>query len=209
MQFVSVDQAEGKQRAYRDWSLSRCFSSGSVVACWLEFPLLYRLQLCKGTHFLPLGYPQQILITRRKRGNTGWICPNLRNTTGFSPHAKTTWQKEIYSRDTETGPVATGVLYGRIHFNIALQHSKSAANTPPTHALHILQKHHPRTTITRDRGIQHTRFKKVVMLQKTLEHGFTSKMHQENALKWKIWWRCVQSGLQLTQYNIKILHFRP
>lgn len=58
--------------------------------------------------------------------------------------------------------MATGVLYGRIHFNISLQRSKSSANTTPTHALHILQKHHPRTTITRARGIQRTQFKKVV-----------------------------------------------
>ncbi len=76
----------------------------------------------------------------KKRGNIGWISPNLRNTTEFSPHARTTWQKEIYSSDTETGPVATGVLCGTIPFNISLQRSKSAANTPPTHALHILQK---------------------------------------------------------------------
>lgn len=88
MQFFSVDQPQRKQRAYRDWSLSRCFSSGGVVACWLEFPLLHRLQLCKSTHFLPVGYPQRILITRKKMGNTGWISPNLRNTTVFSPHVQ-------------------------------------------------------------------------------------------------------------------------
>lgn len=156
VQFIPVDQPRRKQRAYRDWSLSRCFSSGSVVACWLEFPPLYRLQLCKSTHFLPAGYPQQMLIIHKERSNIAWIIPNLRNTTGFSPHAKRTWQKEIHSSDTQTWPLAIRVLYGRIHFNISLHRSKSAANTPPTHALHILQKHHPRTTITRGRGIQHT-----------------------------------------------------
>lgn len=45
VQFVSVDQPQRKQRAYRDRSVSRCFSSGSVIAHWLEFPLLCRLQL--------------------------------------------------------------------------------------------------------------------------------------------------------------------
>lgn len=74
VQFISVDQPQRKQRACRDWSLSRCFSSGSVVACWLEFPLLYRLQLCKSTHFLPVGYPQRILIIRKERGNTGGLA---------------------------------------------------------------------------------------------------------------------------------------
>lgn len=118
VQFIPVDQPQTKQRAYRDWSLSRCFSSGSVVACWLEFPLLYRLQLCESTHLLPAGYPEHILIIRKKRGNTRWISPNLRNTTGFNPHAKTTWQKEIYSSDTQTWALAIGVMYGRIHFNI-------------------------------------------------------------------------------------------
>lgn len=39
--------------------------------------------------------------------------------------------------------MATGVLYGRIHFNISLQRSKSSANTTPTHALHILQTSGP------------------------------------------------------------------
>lgn len=38
VQFFSVDQPPRKQRAYQDWSSSRCFSSGSAVARWLESP---------------------------------------------------------------------------------------------------------------------------------------------------------------------------
>lgn len=186
MQFVSVDQPQRKHRAYRDWSLSRCFSSGSVVACWLEFPLLCRLQLCKRTHFLPVGYPPADTHYNKERRNTRWISPNLRNTTGYSPHAKATWQREIYSSDTQTGPVATRALYGRIVFNIALHRSKSTANTPPTHALHILQKHHPSTTITGDRGIQCTQFEKVVMLQETPMSHYGQKLDWLNAVKYEI-----------------------
>lgn len=144
VQFVSVDQPQRKLRANRDKSLSRCLSSSSVVACWLEFPLVYRLQLCKSTHFLPVGYPLQILIIRKEWGNTRWIRPNLGNTTGYSPHSKTTWQKGIYSLDTQTGPLAIGALYGTIHFNISLHCKESTANTTPTYALHITQTY--RTT---------------------------------------------------------------
>lgn len=89
--------------------------------------------------------------------------------------------KKRDSSDTEKGPVATGVLYARIHFNISLQRSRSSANTTPTHALHILQKHHPRSNIKRDRGMQHTQYKKAVMLLKTLVHALihNKKIHQE------------------------------
>lgn len=134
MQFVSVDQPPRLLKANRDWSLSRCFSSGAVVACWLEFPLAYRLQHCKNMQFLPVGYPLQILIIGKEWGNTRWISPNLRNTTGYSPHAKTTWQKEIYSCETQTGPVATEVLHGRIH----LIFHCSAAKALLTLHLHML-----------------------------------------------------------------------
>lgn len=143
MQFVSADQPQRRLRANRDKSLSRCLSSGSVVACWLEFPLVYRLQLCKSMNFLPVGYPLQIPNIRKVWGDTGWISPNLRNTTGYIPHAKTTRRthKAIYSWDTQTGPVAIGALYGRIHLNISLHCNKSTANTTPTYSLHRSYKH--------------------------------------------------------------------
>lgn len=156
----------------------------SPQAVWLHvgWNSLFSTEYSFGkAHNSSSGLPLQILIISKERGNTRWISPNLRNTTGYNPHAETTWQKEIYSSDTQTRPVATGALYGRIHFNIALHHSKSDANTPPTHALHILQKHHPRITITGGRGIQYT-----LIAVMTLEYGLTSKIHQENANVYKV-----------------------
>lgn len=156
MQFVSVDQPQRKQRAYRDRSLSRCFSSGSVVACWLEFPLLYRLRLCtvKAHIFFRWVTPCRYSLYAKSGATLVGLALiweiQLDSTHTLKQHDRRKSTAAIHRQ----GLWLLGVLYGRIHFNISLHHSKSAANTPPTHALHILQKHHPRTTIIRDRGIQ-------------------------------------------------------
>lgn len=157
VQFVSVDQPQRKQRAYRDRGLSRCFSSGSVVTCWLEFPLLCRLRLCtvKAHIFFRWVTPCRYSLYAKSGATLVGLALIWEIQLDSAHTLKQHDRRNIYSSDTQTGPVATGVLYGRIHFNISLHRSKSAANTPPTHALHILQKHHPRTTIIRE-GATHS-----------------------------------------------------
>lgn len=163
LQSISVDRPKRKQRAHRDWNSSRCFSWGSVVACWLEFALLYRFQLCESIRFPPAGYPLQIFIIHKDWGNTVGLAL-IWKIQLYITHML----KEHDGRESaaEIGRDCLWLLesYGRIHFNISLHRSESASNTPPTHVLHLLQKHHPRTTVIRNRGTQQTQYEKVVIL---------------------------------------------